>query len=202
MTATSMRTHMCGEIRSEQVGEHVRLCGWVARRREHGEHLAFVDLRDHSGIVQCVVDGSVDVRSEWVLAVEGTVRARPEGTVNAELTTGEIEVVECTVDGSGPGRAAALPGRRPGRHRRVRAAAVPLRRPPAAADADATCACGPGAIGAMRAAMVRQGFCEVETPLLVDPDARGGAGVRRALADAPRWLSTSCPRARRSPSSC
>ena len=97
MTATSMRTHMCGELRSEQAGERVRLCGWVARRREHGEHLAFVDLRDHSGIIQCVVDGSVDVRSEWVLSVEGTVRARPAGTVNAELTTGEIEVAECTV---------------------------------------------------------------------------------------------------------
>src|SRR5580698_1255624 len=93
-----MRTHMCGELTTDHVGQSVRLCGWVSRRRDHGEHLAFVDLRDHSGIVQCVVDGSVDVRSEWVISVEGTVRARPEGTVNAELGTGQIEVAECTVE--------------------------------------------------------------------------------------------------------
>src|SRR5580700_12193687 len=93
-----MRTRLCGSLRIEDVGAAVTLCGWVAKRRDHGEHLAFVDLRDHTGIVQCVVDGSVDVRSEWVLAVEGTVRARPEGTVNAELSTGEVEVAECTVE--------------------------------------------------------------------------------------------------------
>src|SRR5271170_1665094 len=95
---TALRTHLCGVLRKAEAGTTVRLCGWVARRREHGEHLAFVDLRDHTGIVQCVVDGSVDVRSEWVLAVEGLVRARPEGTVNTELATGEIEIVDCTVE--------------------------------------------------------------------------------------------------------
>ncbi len=72
-----MRTHLCGALRAEDVGSVVRLCGWVAKRREHGEHLAFLDLRDHSGVVQCVVDGSVDVRSEYVIAVEGTVRPDP-----------------------------------------------------------------------------------------------------------------------------
>ena len=61
-----------------------RLTGWVGRRREHGEHLAFVDLRDHTGIIQCVVNDDVDVRSEYVVRITGVVRARPEGTVNAE----------------------------------------------------------------------------------------------------------------------
>ena len=90
----------------------------MAKRREHGEHLAFVDLRDHSGIVQCVVPGTVDVRSEYVLAVEGTVRARPEGTVNAELSTGEVEIGRLHGHRAQPGRAAALRGRRPGGGRR------------------------------------------------------------------------------------
>ncbi|HEX3946854.1 MAG TPA: OB-fold nucleic acid binding domain-containing protein, partial [Acidimicrobiales bacterium] len=53
--ATSMRSGLCGRVGLDQVGQPVRLCGWVARRREHGEHLAFVDMRDHTGIVQCVI---------------------------------------------------------------------------------------------------------------------------------------------------
>ena len=76
-SATSMRTHLCGELRSGDIGATVAVCGWVARRREHGEHLAFVDVRDHSGVVQCVVDNTVDVRSEYVVRVTGTVRRRP-----------------------------------------------------------------------------------------------------------------------------
>ena len=57
MSTTSMRTHLCGELRLSDEGNRVRLCGWVGSRREHGEHLAFVDLRDYSGVTQCVVDG-------------------------------------------------------------------------------------------------------------------------------------------------
>ena len=94
----SMRTHYCGELRPEHVGQHVSVCGWVARRREHGEHLAFVDLRDHTGVVQCVVDGAHDIRSEQVLRIRGTVRERPEGTANAQLATGGVEVGDCTVE--------------------------------------------------------------------------------------------------------
>ncbi|MFZ8999565.1 MAG: OB-fold nucleic acid binding domain-containing protein, partial [Ilumatobacteraceae bacterium] len=98
MSSTSMRTHQCGELRSEHIGQTVTLTGWVARRREHGEHLAFVDLRDHSGITQCVVTDDVDVRSEFVIQVTGVVRARPEGTINAALPTGGIELGECRVE--------------------------------------------------------------------------------------------------------
>ncbi len=97
-SATSMRTHLCGELRSDDIGRTVSVCGWVGRRREHGEHLAFVDLRDHSGIVQCVVNDDVDVRSEYVLRVTGTVRARPEGTINEGLPTGEVEIGDCQVE--------------------------------------------------------------------------------------------------------
>ena len=93
-----MRTHMCGELDIASVGQTVSLCGWVARRREHGEHLAFVDIRDHSGIMQCVVDNDVDVRSEYVIRVTGVVRARPEGTINSSLTTGMVEIGDCVVE--------------------------------------------------------------------------------------------------------
>ena len=89
MTPTEMRTHMCGELDSGLVGRRVSVCGWVSRRREHGERLAFVDLRDHTGLVQCVVDNTTDVRSEYVVRITGTVRSRPEGTVNPALPTGE-----------------------------------------------------------------------------------------------------------------
>ena len=93
-----MRTHMCGVLDVSHIGQTVSICGWVGRRREHGEHLAFVDLRDHSGVVQCVVDNNVDVRSEYVIRITGVVRARPEGTVNAGLPTGAVEIGECVVE--------------------------------------------------------------------------------------------------------
>src|SRR5208282_2184150 len=80
--STALRTHLCGVMRADDEGTPVRLCGWVARRREHGEHLAFIDLRDYSGVIQCVIDNKVDVRSEWVVLIEGTVRRRPAGRDN------------------------------------------------------------------------------------------------------------------------
>jgi aspartyl-tRNA synthetase len=83
-----LRTDYCGALRAADAGRTASVCGWLARRREHGEHLAFVDLRDHSGIVQCVVDGSVDLRSEYVVAVTGVVRRRPDGMANPNLPSG------------------------------------------------------------------------------------------------------------------
>ncbi|HEY5023638.1 MAG TPA: aspartate--tRNA ligase [Acidimicrobiales bacterium] len=173
MTATTgMRTHVCGELRAEHVDTRVALCGWVGRRREHGEHLSFLDLRDYSGIVQCVVDGSVDVRSEWVVRVEGTVRLRPEGTMNPELPTGEVELAECEVEIL----AQAEPPPFPVDDRaevdesvRLRYRFVDLRRPRMQRNLRLRAR----VLGAMRAAMVRQGFCEVETPLLWTPTPEG-----------------------------
>ncbi len=93
-----MRTDYCGRLSRADIGREVTVCGWVSRRREHGEHLAFVDLRDRTGIVQCVVDHAHDLRSEYVLAVTGTVRERPEDTANPDLATGEIEIGDATVE--------------------------------------------------------------------------------------------------------
>jgi len=96
--STALRTHLCGEMRTENISQVVTLCGWVGRRREHGEHLAFLDLRDFSGIVQCVVDNKVDVRSEWVIRVTGKVQARPAGTVNSNIPTGAVELTDCFIE--------------------------------------------------------------------------------------------------------
>jgi len=95
--STSLRTQLCGGLRAEHIGNTVTVCGWIARRREHGEHLAFLDVRDYSGVVQCVVDNETDVRSEWVVQITGRVQARPDGTVNTNLATGEVELTDCKV---------------------------------------------------------------------------------------------------------
>ncbi|CAB4341314.1 unannotated protein [freshwater metagenome] len=96
--SVSMRTDHCGTLRASDIGREVAVCGWVARRREHGEHLAFIDLRDHTGLVQFVVDGAADLRSEYVVRITGTVRQRPDGTTNANMPTGEIEIGDCSVE--------------------------------------------------------------------------------------------------------
>ncbi len=92
------RTHTCGELRKESVGAQVRLSGWVHRRRDHGG-LLFLDLRDHYGITQCVVEPDSPAfaeadkaRAEWVVTVTGRVAARPAETINREMATGEVEI--------------------------------------------------------------------------------------------------------------
>jgi len=103
MTATLggwRRTHTCGELRATHVGQTVTLMGWAFRRRDHGG-LIFVDLRDREGLTQCVFNPATsgeahstaqEVRSEFVLAIQGTVQRRPPGTENPKLPTGEVEV--------------------------------------------------------------------------------------------------------------
>ncbi|MBN2548470.1 MAG: aspartate--tRNA ligase [Anaerolineales bacterium] len=94
------KTHTCGELRREHVGQVVKLAGWVHRRRDHGG-VTFLDLRDRFGLVQVVADPTTSpaahqalevVRVEWVVQIEGTVRVRPAGAENPNLPTGEIEV--------------------------------------------------------------------------------------------------------------
>ena len=95
------RSHHCGVLGKDMAGQHVILCGWVSKRRDHGG-LIFIDLRDRSGIVQIVVDPDTagssfktaeDIRNEYVIKVSGTVRMRDEATVNANIATGMIEVM-------------------------------------------------------------------------------------------------------------
>jgi aspartyl-tRNA synthetase len=98
------RSHTCGALRASDIGSQVRLSGWVHRVRDHGG-LLFIDLRDHYGITQVVADPdspafkiAETVRSEWVIRIDGKVRARPEGTVNAELPTGEVELFASEIE--------------------------------------------------------------------------------------------------------
>ena len=94
-----LRTRTAGSLRASDIGQVVTLTGWVDRRRDHGG-VAFIDLRDSSGIAQVVIREEVahDLRAEYVLAVTGEVSARPEGNANPNLPTGEIEVVVSDVE--------------------------------------------------------------------------------------------------------
>ena len=169
---TAMRTHLCGVLRQADVGTTVRVCGWVARRREHGEHLAFVDLRDHTGIIQCVIDHATDVRSEWVIAVTGTLRHRPEGTVNPAIGTGEVEIGDCTVEvlnEAEPPPFSVDDRDESDEPVRLRHRYVDLRRPRMQRNLRLRARVN----AAIRAAMDRQGFVEIETPLLWAPTPEG-----------------------------
>lgn len=99
------RTHYCGHVNKTHVGKEVTLTGWVDSRRDHGS-LVFIDLRDREGFVQVVLDPkksdtatAKDLRGEFVVAIKGIVRARPEGMINKKIATGEIEIeaVQCQI---------------------------------------------------------------------------------------------------------
>ncbi|WP_127092221.1 aspartate--tRNA ligase [Aquabacter cavernae] len=109
------RTHTCGSLTEAQVGETVRLSGWCHRIRDHGGVL-FIDLRDHYGLTQVVVDpdspafaAAEKVRAEWVVRFDGKVRPRPEGTENLDLATGKIEIYATELEVLGPAAELPLP---------------------------------------------------------------------------------------------
>ncbi len=100
-----MRSHYCGQLRADMVGEEVALCGWVHRRRDHGG-VIFIDLRDREGLAQVVYDPdhaepfavAETLRNEYVVRVTGRVRRRPDGTLNRNLPTGAVEVLGHTLE--------------------------------------------------------------------------------------------------------
>ena len=173
MSSTSMRTHQCGELRPEQIGATVSLCGWVATRREHGEKLAFVDLRDHSGVTQCVVDNSVDVRPEYVIRVTGTVAARPTENVNSRIPTGGIELQDCVVEVLNAADAPPFPinerADQVAENTRLQFRFLDIRRDRMQRNLRLRAAVN----SAIRRAMEAQDFVEVETPMLVPSTPEG-----------------------------
>jgi aspartyl-tRNA synthetase len=167
-----LRTHHCGTLRSEHIGQTVSVAGWVARRREHGEHLAFVDVRDHTGIIQCVVNAKVDLRSEYVVRITGTLRERPAGTRNDDLPTGEVEIGDCEVEVLNEAEPPPFPlTDRVETSEDVRLVYryVDLRRERMQRNLRIRSEVN----RAMRAAMYRQGFVEIDTPLLWVPTPEG-----------------------------
>jgi aspartyl-tRNA synthetase len=172
-----IRSHDAGSLRAEHVGQTVTLAGWVARRRDHGG-VAFIDLRDASGVVQVVIrDEAVahHLRSEYCLKITGEVSARPEGNQNPNLPTGEVEVI-AAADGGVEVLSAAAPLPFPidehvevGEEVRLAHRYLDLRR------------AGPGAALRLRSEVNRaarevlnsQGFVEVETPTLTRSTPEG-----------------------------
>ena len=170
--AAGMRTDYCGALRKSDVGRNVTVCGWVDTRRVHSEHLAFIDLRDHTGIVQCVVDEKLDLRSEYVVAISGVVRDRLEGATNDALDTGEIEIGDATVEVLSEAETPPFP-----MHERtdvdetirLRHRYVDLRKPRMQRNLRTRAKVN----SAIRGAMEKQGFVEVETPMLIASTPEG-----------------------------
>jgi len=170
---TAMRTNACGELRADHTGERVALCGWVWRRRDHGG-VTFVDLRDREGLVQLVFHpedaaeahaAAQQLGSESVIRVSGEVRQRPQGTVNPELPTGEIEVavaeLEVLADAETP--PFVIEDRiEASEELRLRYRYLDLRRP----EMTRILAMRHAINRIIRHEMESRGFMEVETPLL------------------------------------
>ncbi len=176
-----LRSHEAGSLRAADSGHTVTLAGWVDRRRDHGG-VAFLDLRDASGIVQVVArdevlaeGGAHDVRTEYVVAVTGQVRARPEGNANPELPTGDVEVVAHTLEVLNP--SAPLPFQvdervSVGEEARLRHRYLDLRRP-GARSAGSAIRLRSRVNAAARRVLQEREFVEIETPTLTRSTPEG-----------------------------
>jgi aspartyl-tRNA synthetase len=175
----AMRSHGAGILRADHVGESVTIAGWIDTRRDHGG-VAFLDLRDRSGLVQVVADPEASdaleaahrVRSEWVVLVTGTVRARPEGMRNAKLGTGDIEVAASSIEVLSEADTPPFPiedGIEVSEELRLKHRYVDLRRPRLARNL----AVRSQTVSIIRRVMEANGFIDVETPQLTRPTPEG-----------------------------
>ncbi len=172
------RTHSCGQLRSAEVGETVRLSGWVHRKRDHG-NLLFVDLRDHYGITQIVANAADadfavldNARVESVLTVTGDVLARSPETVNANLPTGEVEVRAKTVTVQSPAQELPMPVFGESEYPediRLKYRFLDLRRE----RLHKNILLRSGVIASLRRRMTDQGFTEFQTPILTASSPEG-----------------------------
>ena len=173
-----MRSHFCGTVTEDLIGETVTLCGWVHRRRDHGG-VIFIDLRDRSGLVQVVYDPDTveafttaeRVRPEYVLRAVGRVRERPPGTVNPEMPTGAIEVLGATLEVLNQARTPPfqLDEVDVGEEARLRYRYVDLRRPEMFARIETRARI----TRAIREFLDAEGFIDIETPMLTRATPEG-----------------------------
>ena len=201
-TPPRMRTSLCGRLATERrraARPPLRLGGPAARaRRAPGLPRPARPQRASSSAWST---GRSTCAASTSCASTGTVRRRPEGTVNPALATGEVELGDCTVEVLSAAEPPPFAARRPGRGRRGGPAALPLRRPAPAADA-ANLRLRAVVNAALRRAMDAPGLLRGGDAAAVGADPRGGPRVRRARRGCTTVRSTSCPRAPRSPSSC
>ncbi len=174
-----MRTHYCGQLNSSQIGQEVELYGWCHRRRDHGG-VIFIDLRDREGLAQIVYDPDLpevfasaeQVRNEFVLRIKGLVRARPEGTVNPDLASGEIEILGRELEIL---NRAETPPFQLDEHEKVseevrlRYRYIDLRRP----EMQARIKLRAAIVRALRHYLDGHGFLDIETPMLTKATPEG-----------------------------
>ncbi|WP_445340346.1 aspartate--tRNA ligase [Bifidobacterium sp. ESL0825] len=181
MGQSAYRTSYATDVTQDMVGRQVTVAGWVDRRRDHGG-VAFIDLRDRSGLVQIVIydeEEARPLRSEYVIQVTGKVRERPEGNDNEHLSTGHIEIVADKIEVLA--KSAALPfqvstaleneaeNKLPGEDVRLRYRYLDLRRPSMQRNIRLRAAMNRAA----RAALDKMDFCEIETPTLIKSTPEG-----------------------------
>lgn len=174
----SYRTHTCAQLSSKDVGQTVRLSGWAHRIRDHGG-LLFIDLRDHYGLTQCVVDPDSpafsaveNVRAEWVVRIDGEVKARDAEAVNANLPTGEIEIFIRDIEVLGEASELPMPvfgDQEYPEETRLRYRFLDLRRE----RIHENIVTRSKIIASLRNRMVEQGFLEYQTPILTASSPEG-----------------------------
>src|ERR671911_175948 len=172
-----MRSHYCGHVKRGEIGQTITVAGWVHRRRDHGG-VIFIDLRDREGLLQVVFDPdradmfteAERLRSEYVLAVEGRVRARPEGTVNANLASGEVELLAAKLTVLAKSKTPPFHHDEPASEElRLRFRYLDLRREPMLNNLRLRHA----VTRALRKFMDEHGFIDVETPILTKTTPEG-----------------------------
>jgi len=175
-----LKTHHCGELRKTDIGRDVALAGWVHRRRDHGS-LIFIDLRDRSGLVQVTISQDVEecygvaekLRNEFVVRMKGVVRARPEGMTNPNLPTGAVEVLASAVEILNPSKPMPIAvdddGYRTEESLRLKYRYLDLRR----MRLQRNIALRHKTVKFIRDYLDKQGFFEIETPIMIKATPEG-----------------------------
>ena len=170
--ARGLRSHYVAAITEESIGQEVTICGWINKVREQGKQLIFLDVRDHTGVIQCVLPHQEGLRTEFVVAIKAEVAQRPDGTENENLASGRVELRNCTVEVLNAAEPLPFPlsdRLEVDESTRLRYRYLDIRR----ASMQRNLRIRSRVNAAIRRSMDQQGFVEVETPLLWTPTPEG-----------------------------